>query len=83
MATDPEASPFFGRVVLAFICALAIYFCAYFPAVSWEVRHPGYHTLLYAWELLPDSVQARMFRRWVRMDPDGFARLKADNEQRW
>jgi hypothetical protein len=76
MATDPEASPF-GRVALAFIAAVALYLAAFFPAMSWEVRHPhpGHSGILSAWEPLPNFVIRPMFQVWVQIDPHGFASL--------
>ena len=74
MASDSEASPFANLAIIA-IAAVALYFVAFFPALSWEVRHSRTSGILNAWRPLPSLVTQRMFSLWIKIDPRGADRL--------
>jgi hypothetical protein len=72
VSDEPEASPPSRRPVLIVLGMLALYVFAYFPTMSYIVRHPQYQRGAAAWRPIPGVIRQAMFRVWSKLDPTGF-----------
>jgi hypothetical protein len=70
VSDEPEASPP-NRWPVIVVCVLALYVLAYFPAMSYIVRHPQHQRAAAAWRPIPSTVRHVMFQAWSKIDPTG------------
>jgi hypothetical protein len=72
VSDEPEDSTRSRRAARVVLCVLALYVVAYFPAVSYIVRHPQYQRAAAVWRPIPSVIRHGMFRVWSKLDPTGF-----------